>query len=300
MICILEGPDGGGKTTLARQLCEHFQAEYVHEGPPPAGVATLVHYGKILQTARQRPGNTIFDRLALGERVYGPILRGRDTLGENGMRLFHRIVTAGRAVEVLCLPAYDVAMTRWRQKEDLVKDAEMYRAVYDRYFELSDDQHFYDWTEVGAFDMLCDNIALGDLTPLPPQFIGDPGASFLIVGDRGSEPDSPTANLPFYGETNSSGWLDRMLRLAGFREDELMLVNAYRWQRDHPDWDTVIPEDILPPAPNMTVIALGNNAAERCRQLSIEHRKLPHPQYWKRFHAKDERGFVNLLQACRQ
>lgn len=300
MITILEGPDGAGKTHLATQLCQRYDAVYHHEGPPPNGIAALTHYGSLLQRARETGENHVFDRLALGERVYGPIFRGKDTLGETGLRLFRRVVRAAGAIEIVCLPPFETVLKHWREKkEDMNKDPGTLRQVYDSFNELSRDGRTltYDWTRDNE-EFLIDLVGKCGVDRLPEHFIGDPGAKFLIVGDRGSEPRGSTANLAFFGETNSSGWLDRMLRLAGFEEHELIFTNAWTWCTGTEMFTK--PTLIGPPRPNMTVIALGTAAQAMCKELVIEHHVVPHPQYWRRFFAKDEDGYANRLKACRK
>jgi hypothetical protein len=113
VIVIVEGPDGAGKTQLARQLAQDHQLLYHHEGPPPVGVDPLHHYGSILEHARYVPSGIVFDRFALGERVYGPMLRGKDGLGEDGWRIFTRLLKAADATTILCLPPFATCHANW-------------------------------------------------------------------------------------------------------------------------------------------------------------------------------------------
>lgn len=115
MIVILEGPDGSGKTTLAKWLQHRYDLVYHHEGPPPAGVSVIDHYLELLETARDF--DVVFDRMALGERVYGPILRGEDRLGLHGWLTFSEHVRAVKARQLVCLPSPAACYQNWKTRK---------------------------------------------------------------------------------------------------------------------------------------------------------------------------------------
>lgn len=116
-IFIIEGPDGAGKTTLARQLAKDYDLEYHHEGPPPTDKVTQYYINLLLDAKDKR---IIFDRLALGEMVYGPILRGRNALGVDGWNKFVNVMVDVKAHHIVCLPPPKVCHENWwnRVKND--------------------------------------------------------------------------------------------------------------------------------------------------------------------------------------
>lgn len=79
MIIILEGPDGSGKSTLAHAVASLLGGATVVSSGPPIG-DPFNEYMEKINEARLRPTHTIFDRLHVGELVYGPLLRGRSRL----------------------------------------------------------------------------------------------------------------------------------------------------------------------------------------------------------------------------
>lgn len=91
-VYVLEGPDHAGKTTTAAQISkvareEGHNVRTVHFGPP---APTLLPYelfqlyvDAVAQAAHEAVTDnvvTIFDRLHIGEWVYGPMMRDRSLL----------------------------------------------------------------------------------------------------------------------------------------------------------------------------------------------------------------------------
>ena len=154
-IVVLEGPDGSGKTTLAHQIQDRYGHAYRHEGPPPAGRPALFYYYERLVDA-DAAAPVILDRFALGERVYGPVLRGRDDLGYAGWAVVRDFLDARGAVRVLCLPPKWVCMRAFRIAKQMIKDEETFIQTYDAWAAFRNDpgQHVYDWTRPGAFEQV--------------------------------------------------------------------------------------------------------------------------------------------------
>lgn len=308
MIVVLEGCDGSGKTTLARQLCERYDLKYHHEGPPPLNVSPLEHYGWILEAARWniKKGHVrgvVFDRLALGERVYGSIYRNDDRLGADGWRVFKRLLAAADALHVVCDPGFNVCRENWgrRQNNEMIAEVDALKRVHERYRELTAEirdgrpaQHYhFNYTYPQCFDELCAVInarLYADPIALPPGIIGSPNADYLFIGERGSSPDSLTTDLAFFGTTGSSHYLTQMLDEAGFREDEIAFVNAERWDNVEVPWHQW---------PFKRFIALGKIASEACRARGVAHWAVPHPQYWKRFRSDHPERYIEMLKAGR-
>ncbi len=104
MNIIIEGPDGAGKTTLAKGFKEY---EYHHEGPPSLGYNLLQYYTNLLEQA----DNTIFDRHALSELVYGPLLRGGSRVTLKEVANLYQKASADRLI--ICLPHPEVCEANW-------------------------------------------------------------------------------------------------------------------------------------------------------------------------------------------
>lgn len=289
MIIILEGPDGSGKTTLARRLQEDFDLEYHHEGPPPDDENTLHYYGRVLDSYYGR--RVVIDRFALGETVYGPILRSTNGLGPHGWPVFQRLAQGMGARQIICLPPPRLCHENWvnSKKTELFSDDSVFWRVYSEYaFRATRKRllfHVYDYTEESYEELVH---GWNERPVLPRGVIGSLLARYLIVGERANG----SLDLPFFSTSGSSAYLSRALCLADFSEHELMWMNA----RDASDNVNALPLRSADGC-KLKVIALGKKAAEACR--GREHVELPHPQYWKRFHHHDIDEYVRALKEAR-
>lgn len=147
MIIILEGPDGCGKTTLAKHLCKTFKLDYKHEGPPSTNKSAYDHYSDLLEDAHGK--RVIFDRFALGELVYGPILRGISRLDANDWALMKCRMADVDAIQIACVAPYEVAFKNWHaRKGELFTNVSYFRRVYDTFDNIiaREELPIYDYT----------------------------------------------------------------------------------------------------------------------------------------------------------
>jgi thymidylate kinase len=305
MIIVIEGCDGAGKSTLAHTLADMFDLTVHHEGPPPADVPALEHYGALVEShrwaiARGNIKGVVFDRLALGERVYGPVYRGVDTLGADNWRIFKRVLTAADALQVYCVPPFKVCLENWlaRRGQEMLQREEQLRAVFDLYNQLvireppPNPFFIYDYTQPGLLDRLVARVSemhVRRYLGLPPGVIGSTYARYLLVGERGSQATSQTADLPFFGHVNSSKYLTEALDAAGYHEREMAFTNAERWDNQPVEWPKTY-----------RTIALGEKAGMECLRREITNLVMvPHPQYWRRFHSLEIETYVEMLRIVR-
>ena len=153
-IVILEGPDGSGKTTLAGALTRKRGCNYsiVKTGPPRPYYDVAVAYLDAIYAALARPDSTVFDRLHIGERIYGPLLRGEDRMGDDGLAAIERVMLTHGVALIICLPPWETLVAGWRSKDDLLKDEAQLRHVYDAYCREAARLKIvpYDWTAPDA------------------------------------------------------------------------------------------------------------------------------------------------------
>ena len=125
---IIEGPDGGGKTTLAEALLKELDLVYHHEGPPERG-GLHDRYSALLRE------NSVLDRWALSEAVYGSVCRGGSLLTPLELAKLLALARRAGAVSVLCLPPLEVCEAVWeaRKRSEYVTSARALREVYEAY-----------------------------------------------------------------------------------------------------------------------------------------------------------------------
>jgi thymidylate kinase len=73
---VLEGPDGVGKSTLARRLSTRHGFQVIHSPRTPDHLDLVNRYREILAGT----GRILFDRCFISELVYGPLHRGRSRI----------------------------------------------------------------------------------------------------------------------------------------------------------------------------------------------------------------------------
>jgi hypothetical protein len=290
-LIILEGPDGSGKTTLAKAL-EKAGYTYYHFGVPPPG-ADLFRFFMEPLLAATRP--TVFDRCYPSNAIYEPVMRpGGAVLTDIQEALLTRVVAARGGQVVLCLPPWRTVLANWLKKkgEEYVQDVEKMENIYVLYRNLAMVRYEYpvfDYTRtvvgsyVAALSLQCNCV-------LPAGMVGSPNARFLLVGER-PNPNSLTP-LPFLDYRNSSGYLTECLWDAGYTEPELAFANAFNAN----DQQTSFNDE----EKRWTIIALGEVASASLHQQGVKHYPLPHPQFWKRFYAGERDKYVEKLAKIRR
>ncbi len=284
MFFIFEGPDGSGKTTLAKDL-QRQGWHYHHEGPPPTVCPSLIeHYAQLLLNAPER---TVFDRLFLGEVIYGPILRGYDRIGgQVGVDMLNQLVWAMGGRTIIFLPGRTTSWNNIKnRKGELITAEERHRQVYDHYAGFAQD----DEAGYGTYNY---NKSFGYVMGpprLPKGMVGHHRARVLLVGDVAN---SKTLDLPFFAEDGSSGFLRECLRRAGYLPQDYILVNANKI--DGSSWEVEdVVEEFWHPENRPRIVALGNNAYDAVKNI-VDH-KLAHPAYQKRFRSSETANYIDEL-----
>lgn len=114
--------------------------------------------------------------------------------------------------------------------------------------------------------------------------------NILLVGEQPG-PDSFGFDTPFVG-SGSGIWLLRQLESNNIDENELYWINAKNAAGVEAEQDFV---DFLKPR---KIITLGTTARVWAKELSTEFKVITvyHPQYWRRFKAKEAYPLIPLLK----
>lgn len=297
---VLEGPDGAGKTTLARELVASFKYRYHHEGPPKKNNMLAEYASIFLQVVGDLDDSpVVFDRLHIGETIYGPLLRGRDRVGGiQGVRLLNRLFRANGAVPILVCPPFDVVKKNWENniKNELVKNFTKIVKIYSGYMAYHGDHFVADYTFPPSMEYFW-KVVHTKTVRLGGDFIGAPFSRIVFVGDMPNQ----ELDLPFFSLSGSSAFFWNCLEQAGYTENEILVTNAKDPKgnlRDPETWLTA-----LPPGPK-TIVALGGNA----ERAILRNYPLPfeallcvvnHPQHVKRFFHSRTPEYIHALKVIK-
>jgi hypothetical protein len=306
-VIILEGPDGAGKTWLAKKLVEERGYDYLHNGLYPNfnGQELLDLYTAQILASLEGLNNVVIDRSFASEAVYGQVMRRCDRLKGDGHRLLRRLVNARDVCEVLCLPRWELVRDNWFEKRkdkfdpinrrgDYV-DAErkLYR-IFQAYRKL-----YARETSYVRYDYEFDSIAFlnKDLSPilrsmgrvLPNGVIGSVDAQWLIVGEQVNT-NVTNHDLPFYRLDRSSSYLNAALDYLP--ERDLAFTNAY--DPLYSARDLVAVRRALPRF--YRAIACGMIAADECKRQGLPYVEVPHPSNWKRFHHHERERYARFFE----
>lgn len=306
-ITIFEGPDGGGKSTIAQEYAQLTQARYVHHGPYKQVTDGLGRmFVESMLPALLGYQDVVLDRCWLSEPIYADAFReGDDRVGMARARLLDRLALRCGAVVVKCLPpwAFVKATFNSRKAEEYLDDDQQLLRVYGDYqHDLNTHLHGvdYDWTQ--HVDMKLSLTVMTVVKPLvelmraknPPHSIralsaGNWNAPVVIVGDSFAEHKNNDAmyQLPFVSMNGNgcSMWLARQLAEGGVSEQSLLWVNADQ-----------LDETWLAPHRDKRFVALGDVADGALTKHGIRHTIVPHPQYWGRFQAARPYPLIKILK----
>jgi len=296
-VYIVEGPDGGGKSTFALALAEALGTAIVsHHGPypnitTPAALARI--YVDAMIPALTGEYDVVMDRSWLSEPIYGEVYRGGVTrIDSVTQRQLERLALRCGAVVINCRVPWEKTLATWEQRKgvEYLKTADALREVWELYgvLETSLLQFPRDYTVGGPFvdpRRIIKEVAYQYVSPPHPlnqRTAGDWNAHIVLVGEAFAalKDGDHSYQWPFgsFHESGCSRWLTRQLdSLSGTTERDLLWVNADQLDPIASAWLRSKNE----------VIALGVKASVRLTDLGINHRIVPHPQSWKRFHYQD-------------
>jgi hypothetical protein len=293
-VTIFEGPDGAGKSTIAKEYAAQTGARYVHLPALPRVNQSLARlYVEAVVPALLGYQPVVLDRCWLSETPYGEVHReGRDRLNNASRRMLERLVLRCGAVVVRCLPPLEVCLTNFRARkgQELLKSDQALTAVWGIYSAMQTELPMvtYDYTgdsPEGLYQAV--ELRRAACHPLDLQSAGQWEAQVVVVGEGFAERKEWDAwyQWPFgsFSGEGCSKWLTEELNRAAIRESDLMWVNADQ------------PLDLLELAPHQQVIALGQVASAACYANKLRAQVIEHPQYWKRFKANQTYPLIQRI-----
>jgi hypothetical protein len=286
---VLEGPDGGGKSTLAVDLAARTGADVVHCGPFPQvhhGLGRL--YVEAMLPALLGHRDVILDRSWLSEPIYAAARRHeRSRLSPVELRMLERVAARCQTTVVRCRPPLATCLDAYRARKPIeyLRDEAQLAAVWHLYDKLATGLPTVDYdytnTVVDTVAYLLDGRAPSTAAhQLGVASAGYLDAPVLLVGEAfaAHKEQDPLYQAPFvsFGAGGCSRWLTAQLERAGVPERQLLWVNA--------DQNLVA---VFFNARPKVVVALGEAAAmavAAAAPAGVKVVQVAHPQHAKRFH----------------
>lgn len=295
-LVILEGPDGAGKTTLAKKICQDLDAEYVHSGPLKVVKRGLPRmYIEAMLPAMLGLRNVVMDRCWLSEMPYGIAFRhGEDRLTKASVAMLERAALRCGGELIMCIPPWGHVSANYasHHEDEMLENENQLKLVYDIYLSTQArtclNTTTYDYTNPDWQKFVPDNT--------PEHFkdirtAGNLNANVVLVGESfaSQKDDDPFYQLPFMSFTNNgcSSWLANGLIEAKISERNLLWVNA-----DELDVWTAATLELS----TRHLVALGAEAEAKLKVLGLKFTKMNHPQSWKRFRSSEQYPLFDYLK----
>lgn len=310
-LIVLEGADGVGKSSLARELHTHPDlpnCRLIHKGPPETDHLLREYLADIAWYRADQPqlSNVVCDRWHLGELVYPLLQRGRETLATRETLAYLQLWLLSRGALLVHVEADTTVVYRRRteRRESVVNSATINSELelFLRAFDLSHQRKLSVRTDSGVStsDLVKHVLlqAVSEMLHVSPlaqftSYVGPRVPDVLLVGDergpaRFDYGNFTTAFAPL--PATSGDFLLRALPDGLLCTSRVGITNANDANDVLALWDTLS----QPP-----VVALGRKAYDGCVRSGLTDATLvgsvPHPQYIRRFHHSRRTDYGRLI-----
>lgn len=143
-LTIFEGPDGSGKTTLAKKYAEETGALYVHFDAYENIKDIHKFFIEAMQPALMGYQDVVFDRCWHSGPIYDTFHRNLEPeeqrMSSEVLLMLDRAADHCNAVIVNCFPGIDVCITNWAKRtgRELVKSRLVMQGICHAYYNLSE------------------------------------------------------------------------------------------------------------------------------------------------------------------
>jgi hypothetical protein len=273
MIICLEGPDGGGKSTLADSISQFLggpnRAPIIKRGPLKQD--PLEEYVTDLWRASGAGENVILDRWHVGELVYGPLLRGGSQLRPAMARHVELLMDRLGVARVVLSPPLDVLHSRVAERGDDLVDVDQLPTLKSFYDDYAAREGWF-VPDQSDYHLVQNVVTLGATLqratePLDAftSYVGPIRPKTLLVGESRDKVEFPSAFTPFVGSTSE-------LLLTGL--EKAGMTSQYGMADVYNENLTELHNTLG----NPRVIALGRSTFRRCQTAGLDPIWLGHPE----------------------
>jgi hypothetical protein len=293
MRIFIEGPNGIGKTTLAKILCKRYDYDYVKENKPDK-----LGYQYYLEKMIYCKNNIISDRAYLGEMVYPKIFNdNRPLLKKYQQQAIERIINNTNSILIYCIASSKFIKNIFDTRGDELITFEQTREekkLFDKSIKTCKVNNLLYYSpefsndERNSFFNELDKIIIEDDHLRYRKFKGNGNykSKIMLVGEQFNTSVTLKEEFAFSDYKGSSDYLSKALY---FINEDIYLTNSEK------TGNVTLFEEIMIVNPNV-IIALGNKASAILNHFKIKYEKIPHPQFWKRFHNKDLKSYIRIIK----
>jgi thymidylate kinase len=248
-IIVLDGPDGTGKTTLAKELVRKYDARYIHltyrwkNNMFEYNVAAVDYAARLAEQGHL----VIIDRLWMSDNIYDTVFRGRVISPHLG-RYVERLILKYSGIYVICLPesSRDYLNHFNELKSSRIEMYDSMEAIYQGYSQMWDKVTRERWPHAFRYDMFTDGqnlpeyaTKIAELAQASREEAYQPGLSTSCKGFAGSLAhgsvmfisEQPTLRkgqvfYPRVAKTEANELFNGILDLAGVPEWKLMWTSV--------------------------------------------------------------------------
>ena len=268
-VILVDGPKSSERAAVAEQLAYELHA-YHHVGR----ISTLPDtYVRMMTPAIDNERHVVIECSWITQRTHAPLMPAA------WLRMFNDYMAQRLMLDRLALGCSGISVQ-----------------IFDHTHELFDIWSERPASAVPSVHILRANAELAMAVAVPfmqRQLLNKgpgigrwaPGHVVLLVGDQHGDTDQPyhvQRNIAFCSMSGvgCSEWLTA--KLADIGEQQLYWINA-----KEPGGRSTSPAFIQELMPRR-IIALGQMAVLWCKRSGYPYTVIPHPQYWERFHYKEE------------
>lgn len=296
MLIIIEGADKAGKTTLGQEIASKLRYEYRHFGKPGANPAR--EYAEALLGVNTPQ---VWDRGFLGELVYGPLLRGRNTIDPFRLLILERLARLKGAILIHANPALEVVRQRYDDEGDPLITSRENIIAYNKFHEICNatslqkfEYRGTDWGTLADFvDQLRLHAAQSRRDAERAKVCSGIGTisrkRTIFVGEELNH-NVTWLSKPF-DCGHSSLYLANAMLFAGVPESQVYVTNAKSLTTEEIVFHQNVSKHYQP-----TWIALGQRANQTLDEHGIPHKWIPHPAYWRRFQSTRPDAYVDMIK----